>query len=146
MKRAVAIETDQTDSSTETESLKEKTPRLMSDHEVETSTRLYFALQIKAVNDPLTQQIAHLCKLMQELRNEQALIRHEETASLKATSSTSGNAGHSETRMLYLKSDWTRKVTSKQQKKYILHQTLLEIFSQFRPFRITVETHSRISR
>ena len=45
------------------------------------------ARQTKAVTDHLTQQLAHLCELMQELRNEQAHRRHEETASRAASSS-----------------------------------------------------------
>ena len=37
MKKTVAVDTEETDSSTETESLIENTLRRMSDHEVETS-------------------------------------------------------------------------------------------------------------
>ena len=46
------------------------------------------ARQIKAVTDPPTQQLVHFCELMQELMNEQAHRRHEETASSR-TASTS---------------------------------------------------------
>ena len=81
----------------------ENTPRRMSDHEVEASpsvsvTSEEVAWQVKAVTDPLTQQLAHLCELMQELRNEQAHRRHEEIASSRAASSSSGSAGRSDSR------------------------------------------------
>ena len=96
MKRAVAVEIDETDSSTETESLIKNTPRKLSDHKVETSpsvsvTSEKFVCQIKAVTDSLTQQLAHLCELIQELRNEKTHRRHEETASSRAASSSTGS-------------------------------------------------------
>ena len=85
MKRTVAVETDDIDSSTETESLIENIPRMMSDHEIEASASVSVtsgevARQIKAVTDPLSQQLAHLCELMREIRNEQVNRRHKETA------------------------------------------------------------------
>ena len=66
MKRSVAVEIDETDSSTETESLLGYTPKRMSNLETETSsseavTPEDFERQIRAVTDPLTQQLAHLC-------------------------------------------------------------------------------------
>ena len=98
MKRTLVVETDEVDSSTETESLIEITPRRMSDHEVETSSSVSVtseevARQIKVVTDPLTQQSAHLCELLLELRNEQAQRHHEETAPSIAANSSSGSAG-----------------------------------------------------
>ena len=73
MKRSVAVETEENDSSTETESLLAHTPRRMSDPEIETSsseavTSEDVERQIRAVTDPLTQQLAHLCESMKELR------------------------------------------------------------------------------
>ena len=102
MKRTVAVETEDIDSSTETESWIEHTPRRMSDHEIETSSSVFVtseevARQIKAVTDPLSQQVAHLCELLRELRNEQVNRRHEETASSGAASSSSGSVGRSDT-------------------------------------------------
>ena len=101
MKRSVGVETDETDGSTEIESLKENTPRRMSDHEVEISpsvsiTSEEVACQIKAVFHPLTQQLANLCELMQELKNEQAHRRHEETASLIVARSSTAITGRSD--------------------------------------------------
>ena len=83
----------------------ENTPKSMSDHEVETSpsvsvTSEEVARQIEAVLDPISQQLAHLSELMQELRIEQAHRYHEKTASSKAASSSSGGAGWSDTRNL----------------------------------------------
>ena len=102
MKRYVAVETEETDSSTETESLTENTPRRMSYHKIETSSSASVrseevARQIKAVTDPLTQQLAHhLYELLQELGNQQAHRRHEEAASLRAASSYTGSASRSD--------------------------------------------------
>ena len=78
----------------------------MSDPETETSpsvsvTSDEVARQIKAVVDPLTQQLAHLCELMQEVRNEQAPRRHEETASSRAASKSTGSAGQSGNKYLH---------------------------------------------
>ena len=69
MKRALAVEIEENDSSIETESLLARTPRRMSDPEIETSpseavTSEDVERQIRAVTDPLTQQLAHLCELM----------------------------------------------------------------------------------
>ena len=74
----------------------------MSDHKIETSpsvsvTSGEVARQMKAVTDRLTQQLALLCELMQELREEQLNRRHKETASSRTTSSTLGSAGRSDT-------------------------------------------------
>ena len=86
MKRSVVAETEENDSNTETESLLKNSVRKMADPETETSsivsvTSVEVARQVKAVTDPLTQHLAHLCQWMQKLRNEQANRRHEETAS-----------------------------------------------------------------
>ena len=77
----------------------------MSDHEVEKFPSISVmsaevARQIETVTDPPTQQLAHLCELMQELRNEQAQRRHEETASSRTASSSSGSSGRSDTQSL----------------------------------------------
>ena len=82
MKTSVAVEIDETDSSTDTESLIDIIPKKMSDHEVETSpsvsvTSEKFARQIKPATDPLTQQLAHLFELLQELGSEIGARRHE---------------------------------------------------------------------
>ena len=74
----------------------------MSDLKAETSpsvsvTSEGVARQIKAVTDPLTQQLAHLCELRQKLRNEQAHRCHEEAASPRAASTSTGSAGRSDT-------------------------------------------------
>ena len=96
MKRSVAVETEETDSSTETESLLGHTPGRMSDPEIETSsseavTSEDVERQIRAVTDPLNQQFAHLCDLMKELRDAQMHRLHEEIASSRATSSFAGS-------------------------------------------------------
>ena len=61
MKTSVAVETEGTDSRTETESALAHTPRRMSDPEIETSsseavTSGGVQRQIRAVTDPVTQQ------------------------------------------------------------------------------------------
>ena len=101
MKKSVAVETEQNDSSTETESLLAHTPRKMSDPEIETSssesvTSEDVERQTRAVTDPLTQQLAHLCELMKELRDSHTHRRHEETASSRATSSSTGGTSRSD--------------------------------------------------
>ena len=60
----------------------------MSEREVETLSSVSVtseevARQIRAVNDPLTQQLAHLCELMRDFYNEQSSRHHEETSSFK---------------------------------------------------------------
>ena len=75
----------------------------MTDHELETSpsvsvTSEEVARQIKAVTNPLSQQLAYLCEIMRELRNEQVNRRHEETASSRAARSSSGIGGWSDRR------------------------------------------------
>ena len=87
---------------TETESLIATTPRKMWDHDVDNarSVSVMFtevAKQIRLVTDPLTQQLAHLCELMRELKNEQANRRHEATASFRGTCSSSGSGNRSDT-------------------------------------------------
>ena len=72
MKRSVAVENEEINSSTETESFLENTPRRMSDPKTETSSSVSvtseeFARQIKAATDPFTQQLALCCELKQEL-------------------------------------------------------------------------------
>ena len=73
----------------------------MSDHEIETSlgvsgTSQELARKMKKVTDPLPQQLAHLCDIMGELRNEQVNRRHEETASSWTACSLSGSACRSD--------------------------------------------------
>ena len=73
----------------------------MSEDEIETSpcasvTSVEVARQIKAVTDPITQHLAHLCELMQELRNEQAHRLREKTASSRAAGSSAGSVGRSD--------------------------------------------------
>ena len=97
MKKSVAAKMEETDSSTETESLLENTPRRMSDPETFTapSVSITFekvARQIKAVTDPVTQQLAQICELMQVIRNEQTHRRHEEIASSRTASTSTGSA------------------------------------------------------
>ena len=98
MKKTVSVETEETDSSTETGSSIENTPRKMSDHEMETSPSVSVmseevARQVEAVTDPLSAQLAQLCLLMPELRKEQVMKRHEETASSRATRLSSSIVG-----------------------------------------------------
>ena len=98
---AVAVETEETGSSTETESLPEHTPRRMSDPEKKilssvSVTSQEVGRQIKAVIGPLTQQLTHLCELMQELRNEQAHRCREETTCSRAASTFTGSAGRTD--------------------------------------------------
>ena len=57
------VETDDIDSSAETESLLENTPRRVSEHEIETSTSVFvtseqIARQIRTVTDPLSRTIS----------------------------------------------------------------------------------------
>ena len=65
----------------------------MSDHEIENSSRFSVtseevAQKIRPVTELLApQQLAHICELMRELKNEQTNRRYEETASFRATSS-----------------------------------------------------------
>ena len=56
------------------------------------------ARQIKAVTDPLSEQLTQPCELMPELRKEQAMRRHDEMASSRATSSSSSSVGRSDCR------------------------------------------------
>ena len=101
MKRSVAVEIEETDSSTETEILLEHTARSISDPAIETTpceavTPESVARQISAVTDPLTRRLVHLRELMKELRDEQAQRRHEEAASCRAASTFTGSASHSD--------------------------------------------------
>ena len=112
MERSFAVEPEETDSSTETESLLKKTWRRVSDPETDTSTCVSVtsgevARQIKAVIDPLTHQLAHFCQLMQELRNELAPRRHEETTSSRAASKSTGSAGQSGNKYFHKRSTHT---------------------------------------
>ena len=84
MKTSVAVEIDETDSSTQTESLIDIIPKKMSEPELETSRSVSItfeenSLQIKAVTDLFTQQLAHLLELKHELGNDEAHRRHEYT-------------------------------------------------------------------
>ena len=97
MKRSVAVETEETVSSTETKGLLEHTPRRMSDLEIETSSSEAVASedverQTRAVTDPLTQQLAHL------LGDAQMHRRHEETASSRAANTSAGSTNRSDNR------------------------------------------------
>ena len=98
MRSSVAVEFEENVSSTETESLLAHTPKRMSAPEIETSsseavTSEDVEFQIKAVTDPLTQQLAHLCELMKELRDAHAHRRHKDTAS---SSSSTGSTSRSD--------------------------------------------------
>ena len=70
----------------------------MSDPITETSSSVSVtseevARQIEAETDSLTQQLAHLCVLMDELRNVHAHRRHKETASSRAASKSTSSTG-----------------------------------------------------
>ena len=100
MKKSVGVETAETDSRNETESLVEHTPRGKSNPKNETSTSESVtcedvARQIRAITDPLTQQLARLYELTEELPDEQAHRSHEETASSRAACSSTGGRGRS---------------------------------------------------
>ena len=99
--KTIAIGTGDLYSSTGTENSIELTPRRMSDHGLEASpsvsvTSEEIAGEIQAVAVPLSQQLAHLCDLMRELRKEQVNRRHEETASFRAASSSKSSSGRSD--------------------------------------------------
>ena len=84
MERTVTVEINEIDSSTEKESLIGNTPRRITDHKIGASPSVSVtfeevASQIEAVADPVTQQTTHPCELFQELRNEQAHRRHEDS-------------------------------------------------------------------
>ena len=73
----------------------------MSDPKIETSlseavTSEDVERQIRALRDPLIQQLAHLCERLTELRHAHAHRRQEETASWRATSSSTGGTSRSE--------------------------------------------------
>ena len=101
MKRFVAVETEEIYSRTETENLPGHTPRRMSDPKIETSSGEAITFedaerQIRAVTDPLTQQLSHLCELMKELRDAQMRRRHEETSSSRTASNSAGSTSRSD--------------------------------------------------
>ena len=101
MKRSVTVETEETDSSTETENLLGHTPRRMSDSEIETSSSEAVTSEgverpIRSIKDPLTQQLVLLCALMKELRDAQMHRRHQETASSRTASTSAGSASRSD--------------------------------------------------
>ena len=111
MKRTVDNGTEDTESKSETESRVANTPGGMSDHYVGNSTSLTVTSQevvrqIKAVTDPLRQQLEHLSELLHELRNEQSDESHEETASFRSAKSSSCSRTRSDTarvgNLLYL--------------------------------------------
>ena len=65
--------------------------RRIVDHDVENSSSVSVtsdevARQIRAVTDPFTQQLAHLCQLMHDLRNELSSRRHKKVASFRSAS------------------------------------------------------------
>ena len=73
----------------------------MSDPEIETSSSEALTpedveRQIRPVKDPLTQQLAHLCELMKELRDAQAHRRHKETASSRTASTSASSTSWSD--------------------------------------------------
>ena len=73
----------------------------MSDPEIETSSSEAVTFedverQIRAVTDPLTQQLAHLCELMKELRDVQTHRRHEETVSSRTAGTSAGSTSRSD--------------------------------------------------
>ena len=77
------------------------TPRRMSDPKIETSsseavTFEVIQRQIGAVTDLLTEQLAHLCEIIRELRDTHTHRRHEYTASSRATSSSTGGMSRSD--------------------------------------------------
>ena len=77
----------------------------MSDPEIETSpseavTSEAVGRKIGAVTDSLTEQLAHLCELMKELRHGQTQRRHGETAPSRATSISTGRTSRSDPKLL----------------------------------------------
>ena len=106
MKGTKGIQTVEIESSTETESLMENIPRTMSDNAKENSSNVSVtsqevSRQIKAVTDPLLEQLAGFWELMRDLENEQANRRQEETNSFRAASSLSGGGNRSATEPLF---------------------------------------------
>ena len=102
MQRSICTKMDDIESSTETESLIASTLTSMSDHEVDNTrsvsvTSEEVAWRIRVVTDSLTQQLAHLCELMCELKNEQANRRYEATTSFRDTCFSSGSGSRSDT-------------------------------------------------
>ena len=99
MKGPVAVETEETDCSTETESLLGHTPRRMSDPKIEKPSSEAVTLENvedhllkrSPVTNPFIQQLAHLCELMKELRDAKTLRRHKETASSRIASTSAGS-------------------------------------------------------
>ena len=84
MIRTVITETEDTDSSSESDSLVINIPCRMSYKEVENSSSVSVTSgdvvqQIRAVTDPLVQNLEHLFEFMRELRNEQCSRRHEQS-------------------------------------------------------------------
>ena len=55
------------------------------------------ARQIKAVTDPLAQQMARLCELMREHKEGKSKRPQDDTTFFIATSSSSGNSSRSDT-------------------------------------------------
>ena len=101
MKRSVAVETEQNHSSTETENLRAHTAKRKSDPNIETSpsgvvTSEDVERHVRDVIDVLTQQLAHLCEIKKDLRDAHAHRRHEETASSRATTSSTGGRSRSD--------------------------------------------------
>ena len=101
MKRSAAVQTEENDSSTETESSLAHTPKRMSDPKTEASPSEAVASedverQIRAVTDPLTQQLAQFCALMNELVDADTQRRHKETTSSRATGSSTGSMSRSD--------------------------------------------------
>ena len=101
MKSSVAVETEKNYSSTDAEILPAHTPRRMSDPEIKTSpseavTSEDVERQIRAVADPLSEQLAQPCELMKGLRVAHPQRRHEERAFSRATRSSTGGTSQSD--------------------------------------------------
>ena len=76
MQRSIATNMDDIESCTETVNLIASTPSRLSDHEVDKTRSVSITCeevvwQIRVVTDPLTQQLAHLCELICELKKKQ---------------------------------------------------------------------------
>ena len=101
MKKCIAVETEENDSSTETENLLSYTPRRTLDLEIETSSSEAVTFedverQIRAVKDPRRQQLARLCELMEEIWDALLHTSHEETTFSRATISSTGGPSRSD--------------------------------------------------
>ena len=55
-----------------------------------------FVPQFSAVTDPLMQQSAHLCRMLLEVKKGETKRCHEETTSIRATTTSSGSGSWSD--------------------------------------------------